>query len=671
MEKLIDITSSLITPFLDILLQDKTTKKNIIWATDSYQEFGEGFRDTDQIKKIHLLQQRSIIKPRIQKSLEAQQARTRKKAEVFTPAWLCNMMNNYCDEVWFGRKNVFNRENEDHTWSVIEEPVEFPQQKYRKIPLWQRYIDLRRLEITCGEAPYLVSRYDVSTGELIYPLKRRIGILDRKLRIVNENTNPHDYETWIKWVMRAFRACYGYEYQGDNVLLARINLFLTFIEYYQERWGYTPDKETLEHVIDRIVWNIWQMDGLRNIVPQGKLCSEHESMDLFGNWKCFDEEVGKSVSCRIYNWRQAHSIFFDTLKRGSEMMDKKQEKEKRKREFKFDFVIGNPPYQEQSDKNSRQPPVYNIFMDASEKVAKVSEFITPARFLFNAGQTSKTWNQKKLQDEHFKVLVYEEHGEKIFPGTDIKGGVAITIHNNNIIYGKIGVFTPYLEMNTLVKKVMSKSTRMLDNIISSRGNYRVVGQFFYIFPFAKKRLGKGTGNMIASNFFEKLPEISRKEKTKDDDIKFLCRINNCRSTRYIAKQYIQENPYLYTFNVAFPKSNGNGKFGEKLTETVILRGGEAATDTFISIGQFATILEAEHLQKYIRTKFFRALLSVKKVTQDNPKAVFALIPMQNFTNNSDIDWSQSIHEIDLQLYKKYDLTDKEIQFIEEHVKEMV
>ena len=171
-QKLIDIGCD---PVASLLLKDKSTHKNIIWATDTYESLGHGFTDKEQIDKYLLLQHADIIKPRIQKSLEAQAARTRKKAEVFTPAWLCNQMNNYCDAEWFGRKAVFNLEKEDHTWDVIEDPIAFPKKK-----TWKRYIDSRRLEITCGEAPYLVSRYDVSTGDFIVPTKRRIGQLDRK-----------------------------------------------------------------------------------------------------------------------------------------------------------------------------------------------------------------------------------------------------------------------------------------------------------------------------------------------------------------------------------------------------------------------------------------------------------------------------------------------------------
>ena len=309
-EKLIDISSYPVVNVLGLLLQDKSTKRNIIWATDTYEEFGEGFTDKVQMSANSLLQHPNLIRPRIQKSQEAQAQRTRKKAEVFTPAWLCNQMNNHCDNDWFGRDGVFNTENADNTWTVSEGKIEFPKQKN-----WQHYVDSRRLEITCGEAPYLVSRYDVSTGELIVPPIRRIGILDRKLRIVNENTDT--YEEWLKWTTRAFEASYGYEYQGDNVLIARVNLLLTFTDYYEERWGQQPDGKLLDQIANKIAWNIWQMDGLKDTVPLGKPYEEFRQMTLFdmlGGEPDGDTDEPEAVPCRIFNWRSKTSMKFMDIK---------------------------------------------------------------------------------------------------------------------------------------------------------------------------------------------------------------------------------------------------------------------------------------------------------------------------------------------------------------------
>lgn len=308
MTDLITIHEYPVAPVLNALLKDKTTGQNIIWATDMYTSLGEGFRDRQPITSQVLLSYPDIIRPRIAKSLEDQQVRTRKKAEVFTPVWLCNHMNNFCDEEWFGRKNVFNIEHEGHAWEIVSEPVLHPDDKP-----WQMYVDSRRLEITCGEAPFLVSRYDAATGNLIEPPKRRIGILDRKLRVVNENTESQ--EDWIKWTIRAYESVYGYEYQGDNLLIARINLLMTFVEYYRDRWGEDPDVQLLRSIAGKIAWNIWQMDGFKDTVPLGRPQEAYHQMDLFemsGQNQPDQEEI--SPYCKIRDWRAAKTIIFHGLK---------------------------------------------------------------------------------------------------------------------------------------------------------------------------------------------------------------------------------------------------------------------------------------------------------------------------------------------------------------------
>ncbi len=195
----------------------------------------------------------------------------------------------------------------------------------------------------------------------------------------------------------------------------------------------------------------------------------------------------------------------------------KDEAEKIKRKFgknmKFDVVIGNPPYQESAKgDSSRDEPIYHNFMDLSYQLADLVTLITPGRFLFNAGQTPKSWNKKMLNDEHIEVTMYEKDSSKIFPRTDIKGGVAITLRDKNKNFGSIGVFTPYKVLSGIVKKVNSLSGESLSSIVSSRGNYRFAPEFFEDFPYAKDKLGKGTGNMIVSNVFEKFPEVFQKNK---------------------------------------------------------------------------------------------------------------------------------------------------------------
>lgn len=307
MGKLIDIQTYPIKDVLDLLLKDKTTKGNIIWATDTYEELGTGFSDKDEIGVTLLMNQPDVIKPRIAKDADTQLARTRKKAEVYTPVWLCCQMCNYLDDEWFGREHVFNKLYDNHYWNTTDDKITFPEEK-----TWQQYVDSRRLEITCGEAPFLVSRYDAATGNLIVPPKRRIGLLDRKLRIVDENTDT--LEDWMTWTTRAFQSVYGYELQGDNLLIARINLLMTFVDYYEYRWRKQPTLKELRPIANIIAWNIWQMDGFKDTVPLGKPLG-YEEVDLFAMPAPEEEPAGRVAElCKIRDWRSGRTVVFHYLK---------------------------------------------------------------------------------------------------------------------------------------------------------------------------------------------------------------------------------------------------------------------------------------------------------------------------------------------------------------------
>lgn len=342
--------------------------------------------------------------------------------------------------------------------------------------------------------------------------------------------------------------------------------------------------------------------------------------------------------------------------------------------MKFDFAIGNPPYQEDAKKDGDRPnPVYNDFMDAAYEIANVVELITPARFLFDAGQTPKAWNQKMLNDEHLKVISYEADAKKIFPTTQIKGGVAITVRDSGKKYGAIGSFTIYENLNEIVKKVsaVEKNNPRLDSIIASQGLYRFSNQLFIDFPQVIDLTGKGTGNKITSKVMECANMIFFDNPIKkEQNVKLLGRINSSRVYRYIKRIYLEENIYIDHYNVFLPEANSNGRFGETLTEPIIGEPQEGSTDTYLSAGCFNTKVETNHFLKYFKTKFFRAMLGVKKVTHHCPPTVWKMIPLQDFTPHSDIDWSKSISDIDKQLYDKYGLSPEERDFIETHVKEM-
>lgn len=630
------------------LLVDKTTKKNIMWATDAYRALGAGYErnremDEDLITGMHA----DVIKTRARKAMEQQSERTKQHAEVFTPLWVVKKMVDHADEVWFGVSDMFFKDVER------TEKVKFPADGEG----WQAYVDSRRMEITCGEAPYLATRYDVETGEAI-PVERRIGILDRKLRVVTENAEGES--EWLKWAYRALEATYGYEFQGDNLLIARVNVLMTFAEHLQAHFERKPTEQELSHAANIIVWNVWQMDGLSGTIPY---CKAEEGVQISLFELLDPEENARAAAetqphCMIYNWRSKQPVEYLSLKKG------------RNESMKFDYIIGNPPYQDEViTKGDRPNPIYHRFMEEAYQIGTVVELIHPARFLSGAGQTPKAWNEKMLNDEHFKVLYYEPNGRNIFSDTEIKGGVAITIRNAHKRYGKVGKFIAHEELKTIVNKTGGGCT--LSSIIASQGLFKFSDIFFEEQPLAVSKMGKGTGSKVVSAVMQKLPAVFIDEVCQDDEyVKILGRIDNRRAYKFIKRKYLVENKFIDAYKLFIPEANGNGEYGEILTEPIIGCPAEVSSDTYLNAGPFQFEEEAAHLKKYLKSKLLRALLGVKKVTQHCPPAVWEMIPMQDFTVDSDIDWSQSVSGIDRQLYRKYGLDQREIEFIESHVKEM-
>lgn len=490
MQELIQINKSPIKCVLRQLLADKSTGKNIVFATDIYS--GYGFSEHNQITEEALSQFSEFdIQPRVCKAKTEQELRTRKKAEVFTPAWICNKMNGYCDSDWFGREDVFNRAD-IHSWFADWNPVEFPEGKN-----WQNYVDSRRLEITCGEAPYLVSRYNAATGEPI-PIQERIGILDRKLRIVGENTSTR--EEWLKWAERAVQSVYGYEYQGDNLLIARINVLETFLEYHREKWRQEPNIAICRHIANIIAWNLWQMDGLSDTVPFDAGDTELQ-LNLLAEPE--EPQLKLRIFCRVMDWRKQRSFEFRGLK-----------DRKRGKGMKFDYIIGNPPYQDDTlgENETFAPPVYNAFMDSAYAAADKVFLIHPARFLFNAGSTPKAWNQKMLNDKHFKVMYYAQDSHELFT-QDIKGGVVVSCHDNTKDFGAIEVFTPYADLNTILKRVESTDNfESFSNIVVTRTAYKLTDKMHEEHPEAINQLSRGHAYDMSSNIFDRLPQIFFDEK---------------------------------------------------------------------------------------------------------------------------------------------------------------
>ena len=670
MEQLIDFHAPEVQAVLDTLLKDKSTGKNIIWATDPPEELQtvmyEPVTDRSQITTQQLgLTHYEVVLPRMMKQTDTQQQRTRKKGEVFSPAWVCNKMNNALDADWFRGLGAGETAGQftvelPQGWQTVETPVQFPVCKGRT-PAWVQYVQSRRLEVTCGEAPFLASRYDAATGEMI-PVARRIGILDRKLRVVSENAATED--EWRKYATHAVQSTYGYEYQGDNLLLARVNLLLTYAEHLQARWQRKPTKEELQPIANIISWNLWQMDGLHLSVPGGKPQPEAEQLDLFSMFGAAEPQP-PTVSCKVKNWRKgSHGTTqnFETIQEGSTSM-------------KFDYVIGNPPYQEEAPGTSTSDkPVYHTFMDAAYSVSDKVELITPARFLFDAGATPSVWNRKMLNDTHFKVLQYESDAKYFFSSIELPGGIAISYRDATRNFGAMKQFIQYNELNKIARKVKEKHEKTLNSIMYPQNKFNL-SNLYEDFPILKTRIGSdGKDKRFRQIVMERFPEIFSEQKS-DDSLRTLGLIGRQREYRYISRRYVEYETWIDKYKVFVPFSNGaSGTLGKEparlISKPALGLPGDGITQTFIGIGEFGTKTEADNLMKYILSKFARILLGILKVTQGNKPETWSYVPLQDFTAHSDIDWSKSVAEIDQQLYRKYDLTADEIEFIETHVKEM-
>lgn len=632
-----------------ILLADRSSGAFIRWACNAYTTHGESYAADQEIypHQVHLIQERT------RKTQEEQRDRTKKSAEVFTPAWLCNAMINARDAVYFGREEVFNR-MEAPSWTPTRKTIDFPTTASGRRLAWERYIDARCLEITCGEAPFLVSRYDAADGRPI-PLAERIGILDRKLRIIGEHTCTA--EDWFHWAKRALESAYAYEYQGDSLFLARLNLFLSISEYHRHLWKRPLNRHQQEEVARILSWNLWQMDGLTATTPfvtkQGK-----PEDSLFDFYAITAER--RPLRSLIRDWRGKKTIRFSKLNLSTTM--------------KFDFVIGNPPYQEMS-KNKMTRSIYPDFVRSSQAIGQIVSLVMPARWMSGENgpyRETQHFIDEMLKGDHLQSFHLYPNSSDLFPNVDIKGGVCFFVWNRayscdrvnytiteNGAYKKVltsfriaeNVIIRFPELISILEKTKAISTIYLNTWVSSRNPFGFISDLF-----TKNKEG--------------VSRISE-EKQQDDDYLVHGLLKNKRVIRYIPNSALKKNIHIaHSYKVFLPRANGSGVFGEVFSTPMIGTPMMICTETFLQIGVFDNCTEAENLLKYVKTKYFRTMVGIKKTAVFNYKECFTFVPLQDFTAASDIDWSRSVAEIDRQLYAKYGLSAEEVAFIEEKIKPM-
>ncbi len=627
-----DLMQKIDSKLLKLLLADRSTKQNIVWATDDYIEYGELYSPECEITAYLITGAfSSVIRPRVTKAKEKRNNRTRNKAEVFTTSWICNQQNNLVDEQWFGRPDVFNITKEN-TWIANKGKIEFTDKS------WQDYVCAKRMEITCGEAPYLVSRYDTVTGNIIADVNERIGLLDRKLRVVNENTDNE--EDWLAWVKKAYQSTYGYEYQGDSLFLARENLLFTFIDNMHYKFGREPTDKELQQIAYIISWNMWQMDGLKYTVPYSR--TEHEE-----------------VYSTIRDWTDNDALGYEVLLRKIDTIH-------------FDAVVGNPPYQiMDGGAKASAKPVYNLFMEQAKAVQpKYISMIMPARW-YAGGKGLCKFRNRMIHDSHIIILHDFIDSNMCFTDVDIKGGIcyflwsadnsekcnvyrhesseSVIYSNRYLAEANEKIFIRYNELISIKNKVRARDEDSFESIVSTMKPYGLRGDFFN--DTSKYGLPKVSNNYISGGY-----KILGLKKLK-------------REYRYIPSDYpLPKTDMLHDYKVFITRNYGIGNLGDLPSKPVVAVPGELCTETFVQIGPFKTELEAQNVIKYIKTKFFRAMVGLRKQDQGASKAVYHFVPLQIFGKSSDIDWNSNTEEIDEQLYKKYNLSQDEIDFINSKIK---
>lgn len=599
-----------------IFVKDKTTDKNLIFGTDEYSEY---------IKQNHIIFDKNnvrFIKARNNKDLEVQKSRAKGNAEVFTKASICNSQINLIDNEWFEKENVFNTEN-NFEWITNYKKINFNEEKNQS---WEKYVCLKRMEIACGEAPYLTSRYNSVNGDYI-KVCDRIGFLDRKLRIINENVDNE--KDWFKWVKKALQSIYGYDLQGDNVILTRENLIYTTIDFFIHKFNYIPDNKMIINFAQIIVWNIWQMDGLNFTIPNS--CTKNQDFKDDG------------VYCKIKDWENDKIIYYIDLIN-----------------LEFDVIIANPPYQ-MSDGGGigdSAIPLYNKFVEQAKKIEpKYISMIIPARW-YSGGKGLSKFRKNMLTDKKLLSIYDFPETSDCFPGLNVRGGVCYflwgkeyngeTLVVNNIkntsnylkrplLEGNAETFIRYNNAISILRKIQKINEKTMDTVVLSRNPFNIPSNY--------------------SNYkTEKKGDVLRLYRNSRGNSK-------TSEKSYINRSYVTKNvDYIDKIKVLVSKASpGGDEYPHSIISTpIVAEKGSVSTETYLIVDFCENLNEANNLVTYMKSRFFRFMMALIKNTQNISKGVFGFVPIQDFK----IEWT------DETLYKKYDIKKEEIIFIESMIRPM-
>lgn len=696
---------------LEVLLKDYSTKRNIIWATDDYSELGAGYSTSDEITVEAITGTNgNIIMPRSVKSKETQGNRTRNMAEVFTPTWICNKMNNLVDDAWFGRENIFNVE-EKTVWNTCIEKIVFPNKNKTGAGSWMDYIAAKRLEITCGEAPYLVSRYDTVTGDTI-PLENRIGILDRKLRVINEKVrNFKDVDRakkrWLKLAKLAVQNTYGFEWQGDNVLLARENLLYTVIDYFKAKFSDEMPTEWLLELAKIIAWNIWQMDGIKCVVPNSchdykkqrkpvepslfdvrafgattlkrsvSLCDVNED-ELQKCQGCLKDNVDlhNGIYCKVKNWSNGKIYKFKDL------LSKRESEIDMCRDFKFDVVIGNPPYQTESTETvsttNNQKPVKNVFQHLQQGANLLSRkktcLIYPGgRWIHRFGKGLQDFGLEQINDRTLEKVIFYPLAHEIFEKVQIADGITIVVKDmdktdEHFVYEyRQGDSSKSVIVKIPGENLLPLNPRDIEICEKIDAGVRNNGIAYLHNAILPRSLFK-----IESNFVEENPDkvseyLPNMEYDKQKVIKLF---TNDKAGKMGRAKWFLADKAIITSNVEYIKqwqvvvSSANAGGQKRDNQIEIIDDNSAFGRSRVALRSFATKEEAVNFFEYANSYLIKyAFLMTDESLTSLGKRVPDILNYKS--NNGLVDFSKDINK---ELYSLFKLDEAEITYIEEKVK---
>ena len=627
MSKLINIDEYPVNLVLDTLLLDYTTGENIIFATDGHATDSPSMSERDRMTLELLLGFSGVIQPRVNKNVASQAERTRKKAEVFTPTWIIRKMVDCIDD----------------NFSFSGD--------------WQSYVDARCLEITCGEAPFLANRYDAATGEEIV-ITERTGILDRKLRLLGENT-ARNRGKWFEGAKRALQSVYGYEFQGDSLLIARINLLVTFVDYMEYYCGVTSTQEQLMEVAEIIARNLWQMDGLTGAIPYATPTEAQLSFSFSGDCET-------SSDCKIWEWDIGREYLWRDVEGGQGM--------------KFDFVIGNPPYQEETEKLSetngqlRSKSIFHYFQIEADKISNDgSILIYPAgRWIQRSGKGMSNFGLEQINDKRMKSIYFYPNSKEVFKDAAIADGISIVVKKQkkkstgfNYIFCENG--------NEIAVKLDNPGENIIplnpNDIFIVKKIERIV--YKYDFDYMHDRIQSQKLFGIESEFVQK-NHAKVREYICDNDVDFTREIKlyandkagkSGRTKWFVANRDVIEvnASYIPKWKVVVSSANAGGQKRDNQLE--IIDNHSAFGRSRVALSLFDTEEEAHNFYKYVKTYLIRyaflmtdeALTSLGKKVPD----------IGDYTSqNAIIDFSK---ELDKQLFDLFCLSDEEIAYIKNRV----